>query len=114
MPVALSQNRINYPRPHRSGVIVGQNRRYSPWMTHNDESGPAEWNAKRGKAPQPGRNFRALTRMARDQAPAGRLAAPGFSGPGGPLAPAMAEPFDPVAAALRRAGWPPPKRRATN
>ena len=53
--IPARQNRTKYPRSYRSGVIVGQKRRYTTRMAHNNENRPPGRGAKCDKPPQPGR-----------------------------------------------------------
>jgi hypothetical protein len=69
--IPLSQNRTKCPQSHRSGMIVGQKRRYTTRTTHNGKNSPAECRAKLDKSPQLARRCGPLTRMTHDQAPSG-------------------------------------------
>ena len=72
-PIPAIQNRTKYPQPHRPAVIAGQNWRYTPRMTRNEENSRPGAGTKRRKAPHPDGAAGPLTRMTRN--PAARRAA---------------------------------------
>jgi hypothetical protein len=51
-PVLPPQNGAKHPRLYRSGVTVGQKRRYATRMAHNAENRPVKYGAKLDKVPQ--------------------------------------------------------------
>ena len=108
-PIPPPQNRTKHPAKYRFGVIVGQKRRHTTRMVHNDETGTEMGGANHDKVPQTGGAIGPTTRMTYNHAQpgAGRRAAD--PPPSGPSRDSEQHQSDPQSGPTgRRAADPPP------